>query len=86
MAWVNIVSPEAVNFLTAKIHSEDDEAWLPNDFVVSQPAQRDHDMLLLVATPPITTSTNPTAPRTLQEKLRSHQRKRGTIPPGRSPR
>ena len=43
MARVNIVSPEAVNFLTAKVYSEVDETWLPNDFIVAQPAQRNYD-------------------------------------------
>ena len=43
MAWVNIVSSEAVIFLTARIYSEVDETWLPNNFIVAQPAQRNHD-------------------------------------------
>ena len=43
MAHVNIVSPEAVNFLIAKVYAEVDETWLPNDFIVAQPAQRNHD-------------------------------------------
>ena len=38
MAHVNIVSPEAVKFLAAKVYSEVDETWLPNDFIVAQPA------------------------------------------------
>ena len=43
MAHVNIVSPEPVNFLTAKVYSEVNETWLPNDFIVAQPAQCNHD-------------------------------------------
>ena len=43
MAHVNIVSPEAVNFLTAKVYAEVDETWLPNDFIVAQPTQQNHD-------------------------------------------
>ena len=43
MARANIVSPEAVHFLTAKIYLEVDEAWLPDDFIVAQLAQRNHD-------------------------------------------
>ena len=43
MAHVNIVSPEAVHFLTAKVYAEVDETWLPNNFIVTQPAQQNHD-------------------------------------------
>ena len=43
MAHVNIVSPEAVIFLTAKEYAEVNETWLPNDFIVAQPAQQNHD-------------------------------------------
>ena len=43
MVHVNIVSPEAVNVLTAKIYSEVNETWLPSDFIVAQPAQHNHD-------------------------------------------
>ena len=43
MTHVNIISPEAVNVLTAKVYAEVDETWLPNDFIVAQPAQRNHD-------------------------------------------
>ena len=43
MARANIVSPEAVTVLTAKICLEVDEAWLPDDFIVAQPAHRNHD-------------------------------------------
>ena len=43
MAHVNIVSPKAVIFLTAKVYAEVDETWLPNDFIVAQPAQQNHD-------------------------------------------
>ena len=39
----------------------------------------------VAAAPPITTSTNPTAPRTLQEKPRSHQRKTRNNTPGAVP-
>ena len=42
MAHANIVSPEAVNFLTTKVYAEVDETWLPHDFIVAQPA-RNHD-------------------------------------------
>ena len=43
MTHVNIISPEAVNVLTAKVYAEVDETWLPNDSIVAQPAQRNHD-------------------------------------------
>ena len=43
MTHINIVSPEAVNFLTAKVYTEVDETWLPNDFIVAQLAQQNHD-------------------------------------------
>ena len=39
----------------------------------------------VAASPPITTSTNPTAPRTLQEKPRSHQQKKRNNTPGAVP-
>ena len=43
MAHVNIVSLEAVIFFTARVYAEVEETWLPNDFIVAQPAQRNHD-------------------------------------------
>ena len=43
MAHVNIVSPEEINLSTAKVYAEVDETWLPNNFIIAQPAQPNRD-------------------------------------------
>ena len=40
----NVISQEAVNFITDKVYSEVDDVWLPDTFLVANPTAQNTDV------------------------------------------